>query len=214
MTQDTSRKPQQIVLASNNRGKLAELNAMLKGLNLEVLPISLFTDHVPEETGTSFLENALIKARHAARIANLPAIADDSGLEVDALGGAPGVQSARYAAADASVGNSSDAANNRKLLDELANVDEAHRTARFRCVLAFVQAGNETSATHVEAVWEGHILRRERGAGGFGYDPLFQPLGMSVSSAELTAEQKNLLSHRGQAMRKLLAVLQSISATS
>ena len=191
-----------VVLASNNRGKLAEMSALLGPHALDVVPVSRFCAEAPEETGDTFVANALLKARHAARVSKLPAIADDSGIEVDALGGAPGVHSARYAG-----DHGDDAANNSKLLSALADVADAYRTARFRCVLVFVRSEQDTHPVIADAAWEGHILRTPQGVGGFGYDPLFQPLGMTISSAELNAEEKNLRSHRGMAMRRFLQLL-------
>ena len=192
----------QIVLASSNLGKVAEIQAMLEGYGIEVLPQSVFAIAEVEETGLSFVENAILKARHAARLSNLPAIADDSGLVVDALGGAPGVHSARYAGAEAL-----DAENNAKLLRELDSVDDAHRCARFRCAMVFLRHAEDPSPVIGEGVWEGRILREPHGDRGFGYDPLFWVAEKECTSAELSAEEKNRLSHRGQALRHLLAQL-------
>lgn len=194
----------QIVLASGNRGKLAELAALLAPLGAQVLPLSQFTSESAEECGETFVENALLKARHASAISGLPAIADDSGLEVDALCGAPGVRSARYAGVGAS-----DEANNRKLLQALDNVADAHRTARFRCVLALVRAADDPNPVVADAAWEGRILRQPVGERGFGYDPLFQPHGLGVSSAQLSTQEKNRISHRGLASVRLLQMLQA-----
>ncbi len=191
---------QKIVLASNNAGKIREIQALLSGTDVEILPQAAFTQTEAEETGLSFLENALIKARHAARVSGLPAIADDSGLEVDALGGAPGVFSARYAGEGAG-----DAANNAKLLRELEGVDDALRTARFRCVMVYVRDACDPEPLVGEGVWEGQILRELRGDGGFGYDPLFFVPSQGCASAELPPEAKNRLSHRGEALRALAA---------
>jgi XTP/dITP diphosphohydrolase len=192
-----------VVLASNNRGKLAELSALLAPYRIEVLPLSEFTPDSVEETGTTFIDNAVLKARYAAEKSGLPAIADDSGVEVDALNGAPGVYSARYAGEP-----SNDAANNAKLLADLQAVSNDQRTARFRCVLAFVRDANDAAPIVAVAAWEGHILHAPRGAQGFGYDPLFQPLHSQFSAAELTKEEKNRVSHRALAMRLLLQQLQ------
>ena len=186
----------QIILASNNPGKIREIQSLLEGLNIEILPQALFTNEEAEETGQTFLENALIKAHHAARLGGLPAIADDSGLEVDALGGAPGVFSARYAG----VG---DQENNAKLLRELAGVEDDKRTARFRCVMVYVRDAEDTDPIVADAAWEGRILQESRGENGFGYDPLFFVPEQGCASAELPPEVKNRLSHRGQALRVL-----------
>jgi len=192
-----------VVLASNNRGKLAEMTALLAPLNAQVLPLAEFTREAVEETGTTFVANALLKAHHASRVSGLPAIADDSGIEVDALHGAPGVYSARYAGEP-----SNDAANNDKLLTALRNVADADRGARFRCVLAYVRNANDADPILADAAWEGRVLHAQRGAHGFGYDPLFLPNGSELSAAELGIEIKNKLSHRAQAMRQLLQKLQ------
>jgi XTP/dITP diphosphohydrolase len=190
------------VLASGNAGKVREFAALLAARDIEVMPQSAFAIETPEETGTTFLENALLKARHAAAKAGLPALADDSGLEVDALGGRPGVWSARYAGEHAS-----DADNLTLLLRELAAVPDERRTARFRCVLVFLREPQDPQAVVATRVWEGRVLRAPRGANGFGYDPVFQPLGLALSAAELSAAEKNVVSHRAQALRALLAAL-------
>ncbi len=197
--------PQKILLASNNPGKIREIQLLLAGQAIEILPQGLFFKEEAEETGLTFLENALIKARHAARLSGLPAIADDSGLEVDALGGTPGVYSARYAGPDAT-----DAENNAKLLRELATVDDIKRTARFRCAMVYVRDAADTRPIIAEAAWEGNILRDHRGKNGFGYDPLFFVHALGCASAELPPDVKNQLSHRGQALRKLVAKLTSV----
>lgn len=193
---------QQIVLASNNAGKIREIQALLAGLALEILPQSQFIQAEAEETGSTFLENALIKARFAASHSGLAAIADDSGLEIDALGGAPGVYSARFAGVGAS-----DAANNAKVLRELAGVSDEQRSARFRCVMVYVQSADDPAPLVAEGVWEGRILQELRGDNGFGYDPLFFVESHGCSSAELPAAVKNQISHRGQALRQLAALL-------
>ena len=156
----------------------------------------------PEETGTSFLANALLKARHAAALAHLPALADDSGLEVDALGGRPGVRSARFAGEHAS-----DAQNLRHLLAELEDVPESWRQARYQCVIACVRSAADPAPLIASGTWEGHIAREPRGAGGFGYDPVFVPSGDSRTAAQLPAQEKNALSHRALALRALVASL-------
>jgi len=191
-----------IVLASDNAGKIREIQALLAGLDMEILPQSAFVTEGAEETGLSFVENAILKARHAAQASGLPAIADDSGLEVDALGGAPGVFSARYAGEGAG-----DAANNEKLLRELEGVEDGARAARFRCVMVYLRHAADPSPVIGEGVWEGRILRTPRGGGGFGYDPLFWVPGHGCASAELPPEEKNRLSHRGIALRTLVARL-------
>jgi XTP/dITP diphosphohydrolase len=192
----------QAVLASSNAGKVREFAALLAARHIEVIPQSAFGIVTPDETGTTFRENALLKARHAAAMSGLAALADDSGIEVDALGGRPGVWSARYAGAHAS-----DADNLQLLLQELAAVPEAQRRARYRCVLVFMRAPADPEPIVTEGVWEGRVLSAPRGAGGFGYDPLFQPEGCELSAAQLPAAQKNALSHRAQALRALLAAL-------
>ena len=190
------------VLASGNAGKVREFAALLAARDIQIVPQSDFGLVTPEETGTTFLENALLKARHAASLCALPALADDSGIEVDALGGRPGVWSARYAGEHAS-----DTDNLHRLLRELADVPEPQRTARYRCVLVFLQTPQDPRPLIAAGVWEGRILTAPRGAGGFGYDPVFQPAGMNLSAAELPAAEKNRLSHRAQALRALLAAL-------
>ena len=182
-------------MASANAGKIREIAKLLDGLGIEVVAQSDFGVSDAEETGSTFAENSLLKARHAAAATGLPAIADDSGLSVDALDGAPGVYSARYAGS-----HGDDEANNDKLLQELAGVDK--RGAAFRCVATFVDYDGE--ALVADGEWRGEILHERRGAGGFGYDPLFLVPDCNCSSAELTQEQKNARSHRGQALRKLV----------
>lgn len=190
----------QLVLASNNAGKLKELQAML-GAHIEVLPQSQFISEEAEETGLSFVENAILKARHAARASGLPALADDSGLAVDALGGAPGIYSARYANGEG------DAANNAKLLETLRDVPDEQRSARFICALALVRHADDPVPIICEGAWEGRILHAAQGEQGFGYDPLFLVPELGISSAEMPAEQKNQLSHRARAMAILRARL-------
>lgn len=192
-----------VVLATANAGKLRELQALLARLGLVIETQSSFGIEPPAETGASFLENALLKARHAARITGLPAIADDSGLEVDALGGRPGVLSARFAGE-----GTSDAANIRKLLEELSSVPDVQRTARYRCVIVLVRGARDAALLVGEGTWEGRILRAPRGSGGFGYDPVFEVFGTGRTAAELSAAEKNALSHRGQALRALAARLE------
>jgi XTP/dITP diphosphohydrolase len=191
-----------IVLASSNAGKVREFNQLLGGLQLEVVPQSHFNVADAEETGLTFVENAILKARNAAQHTNLSALADDSGLEVDALHGAPGIYSARYAAPEAS-----DAENLEKLLAMLKDVPEEKRGARFQCVLVYLRHALDPTPLICQGTWEGRILTTARGANGFGYDPVFFVPTHACSAAELPAEIKNTLSHRGQALRQLLAAL-------
>jgi XTP/dITP diphosphohydrolase len=192
-----------LVLATNNRGKLQELQALLAPLNIEVLPQSQFTSVAAEETGLSFVENAILKARHAARASGLPAIADDSGIEVDALRGAPGIYSARYAGAQAS-----DQENLEKMLRELRDVPADERTARYRCALAFMRWETDASPLVCQASWEGRIIDKPRGTGGFGYDPIFE-IEPGITAAELSADEKNRRSHRGKALAMLVSELKA-----
>jgi XTP/dITP diphosphohydrolase len=196
------RLPARLVLATGNAGKLRELRAILAPWRVEVLPQSDFTGAAAEETGLSFVENAMLKARFAARAAGLPAIADDSGLEVDALGGAPGIRSARYAGEGAG-----DAANNARLLRELENVPDANRGARYRCAMVYVARPDDQAPLVCEASWEGRVARVPRGTGGFGYDPLFIVDGTHRTAAEFEPDEKNRVSHRGKALRALVLAL-------
>ena len=193
---------QNVVLASGNKGKLRELSDILRVRDVELIAQSEFSVSEVAETGLTFVENALIKARHACVETGLPAIAEDSGIEVDALNGEPGIYSARYSGVS---GPDADAENNAKLLRELAQVEEADRTARFQCVIVFLRHQNDPMPLICQGTWEGRILFEESGANGFGYDPLFYVPTHSCASAELSAEVKNSLSHRGQALRSLLA---------
>ena len=192
----------QIVLASSNPGKIREIQALLP--NITVLPQSQFFQTEAEETGLTFVENALLKARHAAQHCHLPIIADDSGLVVDALNGEPGIYSARYAGKGAS-----DQENNDKLLLELAGVPFEERTARFICVVVMLQHATAPVPLITQGVWEGKILLHPQGANGFGYDPLFWVSGYDCSSAELPSPIKNSLSHRGQALNELAKLLKN-----
>ncbi len=191
-----------LVIASANQGKLRELAALLEPLDYEVHTQAEF--NVPEvpETGTTFVENAIIKARHAAEITGLPAVADDSGIEVDALDGAPGVYSARFSAPDAT-----DEKNNALLVEKLRDVPEDQRTARYRAVIVYMKHAKDPSPIICEGSWEGRIVLEPRGSGGFGYDPYFFVPTHGCTSAELPAEEKNRLSHRGQALRQLVEKL-------
>ncbi len=186
----------ELVLASHNAGKLKELQAML-GDAVRVRSIGEFSDIEPEETGLSFVENAILKARNAARISGLPALADDSGLAVDHLGGAPGIYSARYA------DGKGDAANNTKLLDVLRDVPESERGAQFVCALALVRHAEDPLPIICEGLWHGRILHAPQGEHGFGYDPLFWVPERNCSSAEMPPIDKNQLSHRARAMALL-----------
>lgn len=189
-----------IVLASGNPGKVREIAQLLADHHVEVLPQSAFNVPEVEETGLTFVENAILKARNAAAHSGLPAIADDSGLEVDALNGAPGIYSARYAGPGCTDGD-----NNAKLLDALQDIPEQERSARFQCLLVYLNHAEDPTPLIVQGTWEGRILDAARGAGGFGYDPLFLVPELGQTSAQLPAETKNRLSHRGQALRGLLA---------
>jgi XTP/dITP diphosphohydrolase len=191
-----------IVLATGNPGKVKEVNELLTGFDLEVVPQSAFGVPEAEETGLTFVENAIIKARNAAAHTGLPAIADDSGLEVDALEGAPGVFSSRYAGKDAS-----DRDNVEKLLADLGNLPDEKRTARFQCVMVYLRHARDATPLICRGTWEGRVLYAPRGSNGFGYDPVFYVHGQDRSAAELPPEIKNRLSHRGQALRKLIASL-------
>ncbi len=197
-----------IVLASGNVGKAREISEMLANYRIEVLPQSAFDIIEVEETGLTFVENALLKARNAAAHSGLPAIADDSGLEVDALRGAPGIYSARYAGSGAS-----DRDNIAKLLAALANMTDvadapgAQYTARFQCLMVYMKHAHDPTPIICQGTWEGRILLEPRGTQGFGYDPVFFVQTHNCSAAELPPEIKNSLSHRGQALRQLLAAL-------
>mgnify|MGYP001812450212 FL=1 len=193
-----SKLPAKIVMATGNPGKIREIARLLDGLGVEIVSQSDFGVPDADETGTTFEQNSLIKAQHAADATGLPAIADDSGLSVDALDGAPGVYSARYA------GDGGDEANNDKLLAVLEGVED--RGAAFHCVATYVAPGEEPLVARGE--WRGEILRARRGNGGFGYDPLFFVPECGCSSAELPADEKNRRSHRGQALRKLVKLLE------
>jgi XTP/dITP diphosphohydrolase len=190
-----------IILASNNKGKIREFNTMLDGL-YEVISMSdRQVEEVPE-TGLTFVENALIKARNASEQSGLPALADDSGIVVDALGGEPGIYSARYAG-----NHGDDEANTQKLLDQMHVIPEGERTARFWCAIVFVEHANDPTPIIIQRGWEGEILRKKVGENGFGYDPIFYVPTHDCASAELAPEIKNTLSHRGRALTALLEEL-------
>jgi len=193
---------QKFVLASNNKGKLREFNDMFSSMSITVLPQADFDIEEIEETGLSFVENAILKARNAALHSGLPAIADDSGIEVDALKGAPGIYSARYAGAGAS-----DAENLNKLLQALEGVPAEKRTARFQCLLVYMRHENDPTPVICQGTWEGKILEAPQGENGFGYDPVFFVPDYNCSSAELTREVKNSLSHRAKALKLLASQL-------
>ena len=200
---DGSRR-QPLVIATGNPGKLREFRALLSGLPFEVTAQSDLGIGSVEETGSTFPANALLKARHAAHHSGHAAIADDSGLEVDALGGAPGVFSARYAGPEAD-----DAANNARLLAALGDVPDAQRSARYRCVLVFVDGPDDPAPLLAEGAWEGRLLRAPRGDGGFGYDPLFYVPELQKTAAELDPVEKNRRSHRGTALDALRTLLET-----
>ena len=191
-----------VVLASSNPGKLRELASLLEPLALELIAQSSLGIAPAAETGTTFLENALLKARHAARLSRLPAIADDSGLEVAALGGRPGVWSARFAHEGAS-----DQQNLRHLLSQLEGVPAAEREARYQCVIVFLRNAQDEAPLIARGSWAGYIAMAARGSGGFGYDPVFVPAGGLGSAAQLTSAQKNAVSHRAKALASLVAML-------
>lgn len=199
--------PDKIVLASNNAGKAREITEILSAYHISVLPQSEFG--VPEipETGLTFVENALLKARNACHHTGLPALADDSGIEVDALKGAPGIYSARFAGE-----NASDESNLQKMLTELKEIPEAQRGARFQCVMVLLQHENDPTPLIFQGTWEGRILKEPQGENGFGYDPVFYVPEHQCSSAQLTAEQKNALSHRGKALKALATEMKSFTA--
>jgi XTP/dITP diphosphohydrolase len=196
-----------VVLASGNPGKLREFADLLSRKGLELTQQSDLGIEPPPETGQTFLDNALIKARNAARLSGLAAIADDSGIEVDALDGSPGVYSARYAGEGAS-----DVANLDKLLRALDGVPDTRRGARYRCVIVFVRDADDAHPLIGEGTWEGWITDAPRGLGGFGYDPAFVPAGDTRTAAEMPAAEKHAVSHRGQAMRLFLAQLDARTA--
>ena len=192
-----------IILASNNKGKIREFNTMLKGVYEVVSMSDMNVEEVPE-IGLTFVENALIKARNASEQSGLPALADDSGIVVDALKGAPGIYSARYAG-----NHGDDEANTQKILDEMSDVPDGKRSARFWCAIVFVEHANDPTPIIIQRGWEGEILREKVGENGFGYDPIFYVPTHSQASAELSPEIKNSISHRGRALQALLAELKA-----
>ena len=191
-----------IVLASSNRGKLGEIRAVLAGTGIELIAQSEFGIADADETGTTFVENALIKARHATRMSGLPALGDDSGICVDALGGAPGLLSARYSGM-----HGDNAANIAKLLDALTDVDLAHRGAHFHCAVVLLESANDPVPLIAEGRWHGRILDAPRGVNGFGYDPVFFDPALGRGAAELDSATKNRVSHRAQALARLRGLL-------
>lgn len=191
-----------VVLATGNKGKLNEFQQLLAGLDMTVVPQSEFQVPDVEETGLSFVENAIIKARHASRLSGLPAIADDSGLEVDVLNGAPGIYSARFSGE-----NANDEKNNLRLLSLLQEVPEEQRSARFQCLLVFLRHPEDPTPLICQGTWEGRIAFAPRGESGFGYDPLFYVPELGCTSAQLDKAAKNRISHRGKAMAQLLEKL-------
>ena len=196
-----------LVAATGNRAKLAEIERLLDGLGWEVVAQSALGVEPPPEDGLTFVENAIIKARHAAERTGRPALADDSGLVVDALGGAPGVRSARYAGE-----GSDDAANNEKLLRALTGVPEEERTARFECAVVWMRGPRDPVPLIARGTWPGRVPEAPRGTNGFGYDPLFLDPATGCTAAELPPERKDALSHRGQALRALRAMLAAAAA--
>ena len=193
-----------LVLASSNRGKLIEMREVLSGLEIELIPQAALGIGDADETASTFVENALLKARHAARASGLPALGDDSGICVDALRGAPGLYSARYAG---SHGNAQ--ANIDKLLRELQDVPEARRTAHFYCVILVLRSADDPMPLVAEGRWDGRILEAPRGTGGFGYDPVFYDTERRIGAAELEASVKNRISHRGKALARMRELLSS-----
>ncbi len=191
-------KTRKVVLASGNKGKLLELKSMLSASGLDVIPQSDFDLETPEETGLTFVENSILKARYISEQTGLAAIADDSGIEVDALRGEPGIYSARYAGEDAT-----DMENLQKLLLNMEDVNYESRQCRFHCVIVFLQYPTDPTPIICHGIWEGWLLREPVGENGFGYDPIFYVPEHNCASAELSPEQKNQISHRGKALRKL-----------
>ena len=192
----------EVILASNNKGKVKEINAVLEELSIKVTPQAEFNVEEAEETGLSFVENALIKARNAAQHTNHPAIADDSGIEVPALKGAPGIYSARYAGVGAS-----DEENLNKLINNIQDLPEEDRVAQFVCVMVYMRHANDPIPVISQGIWKGTLLTEAKGKNGFGYDPIFLVPTHNCTSAELSPEVKNQLSHRGQALRQLVSLM-------
>jgi len=191
---------EKVVLASGNQGKLREFFRLLGSAGFEIVPQSDYDVVDVPETGLTFVENAIIKARNAAQQTGLPALADDSGIEVDALNGMPGIYSARYSGAG-------DEANNQKLLAAMQDIPDDERTARFRCCIVYLRHAEDPSPLIADASWEGRIMHQLSGANGFGYDPLFYVPTHGTSSAELDPDEKNRISHRGQALQQILDLM-------
>ncbi len=202
----TDKNTIQIVLASSNPGKIAEIRLLAKALPIEWVSQSDLNIPDAEETGKTFIENAILKARHASKLSGLPALADDSGLVIDALDGAPGIYSARYAGTNATAEE-----RNQKILDEMHDVADADRTASYHCILALVEYEDDPVPLICHGVWEGSILSEPRGKNGFGYDPIFYVPTHKCSAAELSTVEKNKISHRGQVMEQLIEVFESIA---
>jgi len=205
LIQEASTKSNRVVLASGNAGKLREIAQLLEGLNLEILPQSEFDVPEIEETGLTFVDNAILKARNAAHHTGLPAIADDSGIAVDVLRGRPGIYSARFAGVGAT-----DEENLEKLIRLVKQFPDEERTARFICSMVYIRHEKDHVPVIAEGVWEGQLITESKGDNGFGYDPIFYISSHQCTSAELPPEIKNNLSHRGQALRKLLGQLTSL----
>ncbi|MCO6559518.1 MAG: XTP/dITP diphosphatase [Gilliamella sp.] len=195
---------QKIVLATNNQGKVNELQTLLANAGFDIIAQNQFNIPDADETGLTFIENALLKARHTAKLTGLSAIADDSGLAVDALDGQPGIYSARYAGE-----HGNDKSNNQKLLKALQNIPKEKRTAYFYCALVFMRHENDPTPIICLGKWDGLILNEEQGDGGFGYDPLFYVPELGCTAAQLTKEQKSQISHRGQALKQLIAKIKT-----
>jgi len=191
-----------IVLASSNAGKIKELNEMLAELDMQIVPQQELGIEDVEETGLCFVENAILKARNAALMSGMPAIADDSGLEVDLLNGAPGIYSARFAGPEAT-----NASNNKKLLEVLGDAPLEQRSARYQCVIVYMRHATDPTPIICQGSWEGHIALEAKGDGGFGYDPLFYVEALNCHAAEIDKQEKNRISHRGKAIRELLTRL-------
>ena len=195
---------QKVVLATGNPGKVRELAELLSAFGLDIVAQTDLGVESAEETGLTFIENAILKARHAAQITGLPAIADDSGLAVDALGGAPGIYSARYAGEEAS-----DQQNLEKLLQALENVPDGQRQAKFHCVLVYLRHAEDPTPLVFHGSWQGEITRATAGAGGFGYDPIFFVPALGKTAAELSKAEKGAVSHRGKALTLLLEAMRN-----
>jgi len=193
----------QVVLASNNAGKLTEMTQILAPFGIEVVTQSTFKVPIVDETGRTYVENAILKARAAAAVSGLPAIADDSGIEVDVLGGAPGIYSARYAGP-----NATDQQNLDLLVSNVVATGVTPAAARYQCIMVYMRYADDATPVIASGTWEGHILSEPRGSNGFGYDPVFYVSTHGCTSAELSPEVKNRISHRGQALQALVQALQ------